>query len=246
MKLAYELDESLSARTSFGVLILQSDETLETDFAPLFQGDDLALHHSRIPFADTVAPDTLAEMRVNLPRAIALFPSASPLDVIAYGCTSGTTMIGIDAVRSAIHSVQPQAKVTDPVSALLAACRRLGVRRIGFLTPYLPAVSTAMQDLLVSHGLEIGTFGSFELESDRAVARISRASILDAMGVVGGGDVEAVFASCTNLRTFGLIDEAEAALGKPVLTSNQVLAWHMLTLGGRVGGASGPGLLFRS
>jgi len=36
--------------------------------------------------------------------------------------------------------------------------------------------------------------------------------------------------SCTNLRTLGVIDEVSQALGKPVLSSNQALAWHMAQL----------------
>ncbi len=34
------------------------------------------------------------------------------------------------------------------------------------------------------------------------------------------------------LRTAGIIEEAEQALGIPVISSNQALAWHMLRLAG--------------
>ena len=153
-------------------------------------------------------------------------------------------MIGIDAVEATVKSVQPQARVTNPVSALLAACERLGVGKVDFLTPYMPDVSTAMHELLMSHGLEIGAFVSFEQESDRAVARITQSSVLDAICQVGAGDGEAVFASCTNLRTFGVIEEAERRLGKPVLTSNQALAWHMARLADARPDARAPGRLF--
>jgi maleate isomerase len=244
MKLDYDLDGGACGRAAFGVVVLQSDETLEVEFAPLFQDAGIGLYHSRIPFADAVNPDTLSEMKANLPRSVSLFPSATPLDVIAYACTSGTTVIGIEAVENAVRSIQPQAKVTNPVSALLAACTHLGVRRLGFLTPYLPAVSTAMQKLLISHGLEVEEVASFEQESDRAVARIALSSVLDAICRVGDGDVDAVFTSCTNLRTFPVIEEAERRIGKPVLTSNQVLAWHMLELAGLAVETEGPGRLF--
>ena len=56
--------------------------------------------------------------------------------------------------------------------------------------------------------------------------------------------VEAVFASCTNLRSLGVVDAAEAALGKPVVTSNQAMFWHMLRLAGAEARGWGPGRLF--
>jgi len=65
---------------------------------------------------------------------------------------------------------------------------------------------------------------------------------------VGARDgVEAVFASCTNLRSMAVIDAAEAALGKPVVTSNQAMFWHLLQLAGAGERARGwgPGRLFQ-
>ena len=40
-------------------------------------------------------------------------------------------------------------------------------------------------------------------------------------------EADAVFLSCTNLRTLDIIEEIETPLGKPALSSNQVLAWDM-------------------
>ena len=102
-----------------------------------------------------------------------------------------------------------------------------------------------MQALLEAHGLEIVAFGSFEQESDHAVARISTRSVVDAIdALAAGGEVDAVFASCTNLRTFPVIEKAEKRIGKPVISSNQALAWHMLHLAGLAEEATGPGRLF--
>jgi maleate isomerase len=45
-------------------------------------------------------------------------------------------------------------------------------------------------------------------------------------------DCDAVFVSCTNLRVAEIAEEAERRIGRPVLSSNLALAWHMLTLAG--------------
>lgn len=48
----------------------------------------------------------------------------------------------------------------------------------------------------------------------------------------GRADVEGVFVACTSMHVTPVIPECEAALGKPVLSSNQALAWHALRLAG--------------
>lgn len=58
-------------------------------------------------------------------------------------------------------------------------------------------------------------------------------SILDAILAIGRqADCEGVFVSCTSLRVAHIISQAEAQLGKPVIASNQALAWHLLRLAG--------------
>lgn len=247
MKLPFTLDQGIASEAAFGVIVLQADETLEAEFASLFDRPGLALYHTRIPSGAEVTPETLQQMESELPRAASLLPSAGALDVVAYACTSGATIIGPEKVAGAIRTAHPDAKTTDPLSAVLAACQNLGIRKLGIVSPYTADVCTAMNELLQQNGLTISAFGSFEQSEEAVVARITPQSAFEAICAVGrDGDIDGVFASCTNLRTFGIIDRAEAAIGKPVITSNQALAWHMLTLANAMAGANGPGLLFKN
>ena len=45
-------------------------------------------------------------------------------------------------------------------------------------------------------------------------------------------EAEAVFISCANIHAIDAIEEIEAALGCPVVTSNQVVLWHALRTAG--------------
>jgi len=247
MPLLFETDESATSKAAFGVIVLETDETIEAEFRTVFNTDGIALYHSRIHNATDVTLETLQAMADEMPKSAALFPKARPLDVVAYACTSGATTIGPEKVGQLIATHHPKAKSTDPISAVIAACRHLGLSRIGLLTPYMPAVSEKMQDLLRVNGFEVTAFGSFEQEDDSVVARISPQSILEAACEVGSDkNVDGVFAACTNLRCFGVIDEIEKRLGKPLITSNQALAWHMLTLAGLPTTGMGPGRLFNT
>ncbi|PLX36243.1 MAG: Asp/Glu racemase [Hyphomicrobiales bacterium] len=245
MALPFTTDDGFGARARLGLIVLQADETIEPEFARIMALENVVLHMTRIPMAAEITPETLMSMKANLPAAAALLPEI-PFDAIGYGCTSASTVIGVDGVEAAVRSVHPDAAVSNPISAVLAACEALEAKRIGFVTPYRPDVSAAMRELLEKNGLTIAGFGSFEESDDRVVGRISPASVLDAIkSVAAMGDCDAVFVSCTNLRVAGIVSEAEAAIGKPVFSSNLALAWHMLRLAGIQDDIPGLGRLYR-
>lgn len=232
MSVPFETDAGAGSRAALGLIVLATDETMEPELRRIMPEDGVALHHARIPSAPTVSAETLARMEADLPATAALLP-ARRFDVVGYGCTSGATVIGPQRVAALVAGACDAAAVVDPLSAVIAACAALSVRRIGFLTPYVAEVSAAMRAALEAAGLEIAAFASFEEETERTVARIAEASTLDAVLALGARpDVEAVFASCTNLRAFGVLEEAEARLGKPVISSNLALGWDMLRSAG--------------
>ena len=245
--LTADFDNGIAGKAAFGVVVLEKDETLEPELRAALGDDSVALYHSRIPSDEQITPDTLKAMASEIPRALKLLPVARPLDVVAFACTSASTMIGQTQVAAMIKEAHPDAKATNPITAVIAACHRLGVNRLGLLTPYRLDVSSAMRALLEEAGLAIQAFASFEQASDPCVARISPRSVLEGIRQVGGDrGVDAVFASCTNLRTFEILDAAEAAIGKPVVSSNAALAWHMRKLAGLGPGSHAPGRLLKS
>lgn len=233
MKLPFDTDGGLGTRARFGLVVLESDETIESEIGAMLAGEGVALHATRIVMPPQVTRETLAGMERALPAAVALLPGGARFDVIGYGCTSGATVIGPDGVARAVRSVRPEARVTDPISATLAALGHIGARRIGFVTPYVAEVSAAMRSLLEREGFVLAGFGSFEEGDDRVVARIAPASILAAVEAVAAqAPCDAVFVSCTNLRVAGIAAEAARRTGVPVLSSNIALGWHMRRLAG--------------
>lgn len=247
MALASVIEDATVGRARIGAVVLETDETMETEFRSLFSNPDLALFHSRIPMQQAVTVEGLKAMETALPTAMNLLPKTAPLNAVGFGCTSAATLIGQDRVAEIAGGIHPGAPVSNPVSAAIAAFQALGIRRIGLVTPYLLEICQAMIDLFAEAGVQTTAFGSFERPLDCEVARIRPQSILDAVIEIGAApEVEAVFVSCTNLKALGIVEEAEARLGKPVVTSNQAFAWHLATLAGVARQLSGPGTLLRT
>ncbi len=229
----YTLDGPIGSRAALALVVLQSDETIEHEFRRIFTAPDISLYITRVPSGLDVTTDTLATMSAALPAAARLLPRALRYDVVGYGCTSGTAVIGPGKIAEQVKSGCATAKVTEPLSALVALCRDRGVSRIGFLSPYIESVSHCLRDALQARGIATPVFGSFDEGEETKVAKISQQSLFDAAMTLGASkEVEAVFMSCTNLRTLDVIPRVEQALGKPVFSSNQALAWHMAKLAG--------------
>jgi maleate isomerase len=241
MAQAFETDAGFGS-SALGLIVLTTDETMEPELASVFGPSRVPVYHSRIAFEEEVTPESLGRMELDLPASAKMLSQNVGFDAIGYGCTSGATVIGPDKIASLINGVHADVPVTNPISAVIAACHALGAKRIGFLTPYVADVSAMMRGLLEDNGFEIAEFLSFEEIRDSVVARISEASTLAAIKKLGESDCDVVFASCTNLRAFGIIEEAEAAIERPVISSNSALAWHMARLAGKK--VSGPGRLF--
>ncbi|MAD94827.1 MAG: Asp/Glu racemase [Rhodobacteraceae bacterium] len=240
MAQAFETDAGFG--DAIGLVVLSTDETMEPELASVFSPSHVPIYHSRIRFEEEVTPETLGSMEEDLPGSVGLLSNNVNFGAIGYGCTSGATVIGPDRIAALINSVHPDVSVTNPISAVIAALHALGAKKIGFITPYVADVSAMIRSLLEKNGFEIVEFLSFEEIRDSVVARISEASTLNAIKELGESDCDVVFLSCTNLRAFGIIEEAEAAIGRPVISSNSALAWHLARLVGK--DVSGPGRLF--
>lgn len=242
--LPYQMDPP--QRPTLGLIVLQADETIEHDFRRLLDPATQLLV-SRVPSGQEVTTETLQKMEGDLAAAARLFPGSVRFDVVGYGCTSGTAQIGAPSVARQVRQGTDALEVTQPLSALIAACTVLKIRRLALLSPYIEEVSDRLRDALRDAAIETPNFATFGEAEESRVTRISAASVSEAaVAVADMGDVDGLFLSCTNLRTLDVIDALEQRLNMPVLSSNQVLAWHMATLAGARPIRSGFGRLSNS
>ena len=233
-KMDFELDDGIAHRAAIGLIVLGTDNTIEYEFRRMLAGiDGVAFFESRIHNAPTITPETLAEMEAGMTAAAALILPGAPLDVMAYGCTSGAMVIGEETVFARIREVRPGIPCTTPITGAMAGFEALGVKRIALLTPYVDEINQTMRRFIEERGVAVPVMGSYNNENDLEVARISTRSVRDAAIALGREpNVDAVFVSCTGLRVVDIVEELEAELGKPVTSSNHALAWHSLRLAG--------------
>ncbi len=246
-RLNFTTDKGAGERARIGLLVLESDQTMEWEFRALTDLPGVSVYHARLANDVVVTPETLANMEAELPVAAKLLPRYLGLNSLGYGCTSASTIIGEDRVAEIFEDAHPGVPSTNPLTAAKAALGALGVKRLGLLTPYSPEVTEAMQAKFITAGIAVTVVGSFYEESDFVVGKIDRQSILQATLSVGQAeDCDGVFISCTSLRAADIIEDAEQILKKPVTASNHALAWHLLRLADIDDQLDGLGQLFRT
>lgn len=240
----FETDDGVGRFANLGLLVLRTDQTIEDEFRFALP-DGVALYGARLDSPVEITPDNLRKMEAEIAGTVGLLPDVR-FDVIGFGCTSGALVIGEEQVARRVREAMPEVKVTDPVTAALAAFKSLGTKRVALLTPYIATINHSLREAFIARGLEIPVMGSFNEPDDNRVARITAAAIEKAIIDVGSSDAcDAVFVSCTSLRVARIAERVEARLGKPVTSSNHAMAWHMLRLGGYDKPVEGLGALYR-
>jgi maleate isomerase len=231
--LPFTTDEGVATRARVGLVVLSSDYTLEHEFRRVISTPGVECYHTRVENSPEVTPSTLAAMKEKIPAALSCILPGDTLDVVAYGCTSATTVLGEQTIFNQVQSVQPNAQVTTPVTAAFAAFDALSAKRIAVLTPYRSDVNTTVRSYIVNAGYEVPVFGSFNEPMDPVVAKIDAKSITAGIDtILRKCDVDMVFVSCTSVRLVDEIAALETRFGLPVTSSNHAMAWHCLRLAG--------------
>jgi len=231
--LPYSLDDGIGHRARIGIIALPDDQTIEHELRMIFDLPGVACFVNRLPCDATITPDTLAAMGGEITRAASLILPERSVDVMAYGCTSGSLFIGPETVQELIHVVHPRTICTTPVEAAAAALEALKACSIALITPYADEINHRLRDHLEQNRFEVPVMGSWNEPLDAKVGCISPESIRKAVLDLGKSDrVDTVFISCTNLRVLSIIEALENELGKPVISSNTALGWHCLRLSG--------------
>ena len=218
--------------SGLGLVILATDHTTEVDFQRMVASDRIGVYVNRIPYANPTTPESLLKMQPVLTEGASLILPGEPLDVVMYSCTSASVVIGDERIEAAIREAKPGVAVVTPTAAAVRGLKALGAGRISVLTPYTVETSRPMARYFANLGFRIDRFTCLGFDDDRKMARISPDELVAAAVEAMVPQSEALFISCTALRAAGVAAKIEAAIGKPVVTSNLATAWACLRLCG--------------
>ena len=229
-----------------GVLLPSVNTVLEQEL-PSAAAAAATFHFHRLDLEAGSDRDALEAMAASAPAAAALLAHLKP-SALLYGCTSGSLIGGraLDERLADVLTGVVRVPVVLAAASVAAALQSLHVKRVAVGTPYLSWLSGRTCDYMRSHGLDVVAVRSLGLVGGLDVAALSPDEVGDLTRSVDRDDAEAIFLSCTDLPTFGVIESLEQELGKPVVSSNSASWWALTVALAIAGPVSGPGRLFQA
>ena len=169
-----------------------------------------------------------------------------PVDVIGYASTTSAYTIGFDAERAMVSRLSQLTGclVAATCASAVRALRVLQVERVALVGApwFAPQFNELGAAYFASQGFDVVSSTSAGLSQDPG--EVEAAAVCEWISQQVGDTSEAVFVGGNGFRAAGAIEALETAIGRPVLTSNQVLLWQLLAQANDAFEISGYGRLF--
>ena len=167
-------------------------------------------------------------------------------DAVMWACTSGSFVFGMQGAAEQVSAVSAAAGVpaSSTSFAFVDALRHLGIGKVAIAASYPDDVAQHFVGFLSDGGVAVVSMGSHGIVTAAEVGTLEPAQVVEMVTAADHPDAEAVLVPDTAMHTLAIIEDLEAAVGKPVLTANQVTVWKGLELLGPVPALPGLGALF--
>lgn len=157
------------------------------------------------------------------------------VEAIIVGGTPPITKMGFDAESKIIDGVQSatgKPASTTP-TAEVGAMKALGLKRIGFVSPYQEPLHRHLEaylehagfEVIVSRGLDIVKNVHLTQQNFHRAYMVAKEAFLEV-----DGEVDGLFITCPRWPVVRCIDALERDLGVPVVSSAQALVWKALSM----------------
>ena len=228
-------------RLRIGLLIPSVNTVVEPQMHAMMPGG-VSCHVTRLALAGS-SEQALRDMAADVESGARLVSDAG-VDLIAFHCTA-VSMLSVEfmeSIAARIHAATGLPAITTG-HAVREALRVLASRSIVLVTPYGEATHARELAFLRDCGIDVvgdacmkvGAAAEYALKTPDELYQFAVAQENEA--------AEAYFFGCTAVRSSEVIAALEDRLARPVITSNQVMAWHALRSGGITDPVHGYGRL---
>lgn len=212
----------------FGLLAPPGNVALEQELRCLIPAG-VMYHHNRLSRPGSVmTSESLTAMADSVDRAAYDVAQAYP-EIIVYGCTSGSFLFGIGREEEVARRIARHTGIASITTstAVVAALHAVAAKTLYMITPYPDDINLHEVEFLTHYGFTVAGWDAFRCDTSEKVRAVTSDQVV-ALAMQHAAEisgVDALFISCTNMLSIDRIAELEAALGKPVISSNQATLW---------------------
>jgi maleate cis-trans isomerase len=231
-------------RLRVGLLLPSSNTSQEPEFTRIMP-DGVTLHVARLPLR-TVEPSSTAKIVEDIESESQKLADAD-VHAIVLAATAPSSRNGPGYDQTLIKRIETASgrKATTASTALVQALEVLDARRLVIAAPWSDAVNATTAAFIEASGFTVLAHRAMGHVSNLEIGRLAEQTAYELGQAIDRPDAGAVMLACGNWLTMGIVDQLEATLGKPVLTTNQVSLWAVLRLAGYHAPVFGWGRLLR-
>jgi maleate isomerase len=167
-------------------------------------------------------------------------------EVVAFHCTANSMEEGRGGEERILAAMTRAGAlhVTTTATAIRRAFDALGARRIVLITPYDQRTTDHEAEFLQEAGYQVLHAAGFALNGSDAYCATPPAYWRDRVLEAARPDADVYLVSCANISVFGVVEELERQLDRPIVTSNQAVIWDSVGRLGWPDRGDCPGRLF--
>lgn len=221
----------MTRRYRIGQIVPSSNVTMETEIPAMLRARETVLperftfHSSRMRMRQ-VTKEELAQMDREAVRCARELADAR-VDVMGYACLVAIMSQGRGyhresqaTLEAAAREESPATAVVSSAGALIEGLHALGAERIAVITPYMEPLTELVCDYIEAEGIRVHDRLSLQIADNLAVgARDPRAPLALLPDLDTAGADVVVLSACVQMPSLEAVAEAEAALGKPVVSA---------------------------
>lgn len=228
-----------------GLIIPSSNRMVEQEMVRHFP-DGVVAHVNRLRMTGPNRKP-LSELLPEVERACAELVDAK-CEAVAFHCTANSMAEGSGGEAALLEALRranaPNVATTS--TAVMNALGALNARRIALVTPYSQSATEEETHFFDEAGVDVVYMKGCDRGGSDAYCATPAAFWKAEAMALPHNDFDALFLSCANIQCLGIVDDMEERLGRPVITSNQVVIWEMLRQIGWRGAERPQGQLFRA
>ncbi len=216
-------------RGKIGLIVPPMNTVIESEFNRMIP-EGVSVHSARPDYEDPKAtPEAIIRMSEDVVTAAQRVGKAE-VDVIAWGCTSGSFLKGVGFDKELIKGIEEATGITGLTTstAVIEALSELNFKKVAVATPYIDSINKGLQVFLEGNGLEVANMKGLQIIEAGKIGRQEPSVAYNIAKDVDTPEADGVFISCTDFRTIDILQKLEDELGKPVTSSNQATLWAAL------------------
>jgi maleate isomerase len=171
-------------------------------------------------------PVELGQLPQDAPRHI---PSLKECRVnfIVYACAASSFMFGPasnDELEKRIRELSGLDAVTA-TSSMILSLKSIGIHQVALATPYWRELDEKLLAYFAAGDIKVVSIKSLQLDNWEAMNNQTPDAVYRLAKKADHPDAEGILILSTNLPTFEVLQVLEDDLGKPVVSTNQGMAW---------------------